>query len=227
MATNKPLLTLSQVLQIQPGDDDNPAWINDFKALVQFTTFKEAKTGRKYWPLGLTDPDTGATITINMWERPLDSWNGQMCRFSGGMRMSEYNGKPEIKLGKKTLIAPMVEAVSEPYPAKGLSKGYEASTKAYKEEPLEGQSVKFKPQGQTVGMAINQACEFLRAQNKPFSSEYVWDIATQIIRISYKLENGKFYGAPTSIQTNVPPPQPQDAAQHSQTTEANEEDVPF
>jgi hypothetical protein len=224
---NKQILTLGQVVQLPPGTDDNPTWVDDFKAIVTVGQSKQGKTGKTYWPVGLTDTESGATLTINMYERPLDSWNGAVCRFSGGMRMCSYNGRPDLKLGKKTLIAPMVQSEPSAFPTapKSIAPSYQPTKQTYQEMSL-SPAPSYKPQGQTVGMAINQACEFLRHQNQPFSQKAVYLMAKEIIAVSAELEAAIYEKTkPAAKVSSNPVPARVEAPSVSQ--ENPDEDVPF
>ena len=67
--------------------------------------------------------------------------------------------------------------------------------------------------GQTIGMAINQACEFARAGGKGFDKAFIYETASSIIRLSQKLESGQLAPLPgqpsPAPQPAPPPPQPQ------------------
>jgi hypothetical protein len=45
--------------------------------------------------------------------------------------------------------------------------------------------------GAKVGMALNNACQFLVAKGVPFSSEKVFEVASELIRLSNKMEKGE------------------------------------
>lgn len=51
------------------------------------------------------------------------------------------------------------------------------------------------PMGATVGMAVNNACNSLTAQGEPLEPHAIFNIASDILRVCYNLEDGKL--APT------------------------------
>lgn len=96
--------------------------------------------------------------------------------------------------------------------------------------------------GQTVGMAINNSCEFLRVSGKPFDAKFVYETASDIIRISRSLEGGKLAPKandkgeriyPTkkpAAEPPPPPPPPPVATPPPASTDApptESDDVPF
>lgn len=60
------------------------------------------------------------------------------------------------------------------------------------------------PMGQTVGMAVNNACHSLTAQGMQLEPQKVFEIASDILRVSYNLEKGKL--APMFAERNPPKP---------------------
>lgn len=53
--------------------------------------------------------------------------------------------------------------------------------------------------GAKVGMALNNACQFLVAAGETFNVERVHSIASEIIRLSTKMENGEFAPAKEDV----------------------------
>ena len=92
--------------------------------------------------------------------------------------------------------------------------------------------------GQTVGMAIKESCEFLRAEKKPFDARFVYEISSDIIRISRALEAGKLapkpnehgvreYPEKTKQEPATPPPPPPPPPPPAASEPPPEDEVPF
>lgn len=93
--------------------------------------------------------------------------------------------------------------------------------------------------GATVGMAVNQACEFARVGGKGFDKQFIYETASALLRLSAKLEAGHLAplaGQPAPApQPAPPPPQPATSPQRPKAGPDGQafpqgkidEDVPF
>lgn len=82
---------------------------------------------------------------------------------------------------------------------------------------------KWVPMGQTVGMAINNACQSLTAQGLTLEPKRITEIASDILRVAKWLEAGNLIPkAPASGSTGTPTPAPQKPAQEKPTGPADQ-----
>lgn len=95
MPKSKDIINIADVLDIKPGDDDNPAWVNDIVRCV-ITDVKEGKgKGPVKAKLCLPD-DESVSITGIFWKRKYDDvaeLEGKLVQMTDGMIRSVY--KPE------------------------------------------------------------------------------------------------------------------------------------
>lgn len=64
-------------------------------------------------------------------------------------------------------------------------------------------AAKWQPLGATVGMAVNNACQSLTHQGKPLNPTEVWEIASDLLAVSRRLEAGNL--APTWSERHPEP----------------------
>jgi hypothetical protein len=77
-----------------------------------------------------------------------------------------------------------------------------------------GNGQQWRPKGESVGMALNQACEFNRATGQPFNKTLVHQIASDLLRLGRALEAGQLAPlagpigptTPSNIQPQPAPP---------------------
>lgn len=82
---------------------------------------------------------------------------------------------------------------------------------------------KWVPMGQTVGMAINNACQSLTAQGLTLEPKRITEIASDILRVAKWLEAGNLIPkAPASGSTGTPTTTPQKPAQEKPTGPADQ-----
>ena len=81
--------------------------------------------------------------------------------------------------------------------------------------------------GQTVGMAINNALELIKAKGIEYDADEFWKdawiVASRIIKLSQTLEQGKLWQKPGAAPAPVAPPPPKPAP----AREVPDDDVPF
>lgn len=115
---SKNQITLAQVLELVPGTEADPTWVDDFEAIVTVGDTRATNSGKQMWNCVLSDPHTPSIKLPHVfWDNPT-RYDGALCLFSGSMRMEEYNGKPQLKLGKKTLIAVKAAGTDSVRPSK-------------------------------------------------------------------------------------------------------------
>jgi hypothetical protein len=113
---SKNQITLAQVLELVPGTDADPTWVDDFEAIVTVGDSRTTNTGKQMWNCILSDPNSpGIQLPHVFWDNPT-RYHGALCLFSGSMRMCEYQGKPQLKTGKKTLVAVKVAGTDSARP---------------------------------------------------------------------------------------------------------------
>lgn len=212
MATDKEMLSVAEVCEMQAGDKENAVWINPgFVGVVRSITPRQG--ARKTWPCIIADTVGSATIEICLFQAPKFS-EGDQIEISGkGLRRTEYNGKPQATIGKDTEIHILGRSVHH---------------EEQKERAISGQpSVNGQLQpvnGQSVGMAIKEALTALVPGNEArLNSPSFWfevhQFASDVIRISRQLEAGKL--APSVKDRNATPP-PQTAPVRRSLTPATE-----
>lgn len=109
--------TLEDVLNLQPGSKEKPAWVNiTFEALVSVGQAVATRNGGKRYPVTLTDPDDARVrVTISVFDGKFVAFHGKRVRFGGkGMSRGEYNGAPEISFGKNVTMDVLGSVGSSP-----------------------------------------------------------------------------------------------------------------
>lgn len=216
MSSSTSLITIAQLLELPAGSPGNTTWVNDeFVAVVSDC---KAPAGKAPGRARLTDPDTGISISGVFFGRDPGRYDGQLVRFSGsGMSRTEYKGTEQVVIGDKATIqvertaTPAARAATPPQAAAGAAQG----TLPLPAPAAQGQLSPATPAapavfGATVGMAVNNACEIIRDdyladftapqrvayyKGQEFSRD-LWQLASDIIRISRVLESGKLADAP-------------------------------
>jgi hypothetical protein len=95
----------------------------------------------------------------------------------GIKRGDDFQGKPQVSLGDKSIISPVGEATqSAPTPTvTGIPTPYTQSPRI---------------EGVTVGMAINKAVDILIPSGVHIDENSVWQTASMLIRVAQKLQSG-------------------------------------
>lgn len=190
--SKKDTITIGEILEMQPGDKNNPSWVNgEFEAVC--SDVKEPN-GKGPATMVLQDPhNPGIAIVGNFFGgADYSRYAGKVCHFSGqGITRTEYKGTQGITAGTKCTI----QVVGSAAPATATQRpaaGQHAAGPAPSGSPAVF--------GATVGMAINQAISLLKDQDggltlnfidSPDFSRTVWTIASDIIRVARVLESGK------------------------------------
>lgn len=116
-----------------------------------------------------------------------------------------YQGNPCLKIGKPN--QPGAAPAPQQYQAPQQYAPQPAPAPAYQPPPQTPPNpTQWRPNGQSVGMAIVQACEFLRSSGTGFDKHKAWQVASDILRLGHKLELGQL--APLANAQPPPPAQP-------------------
>lgn len=207
MPSEKPL-SVAEVFELQPGDENNPTWINPgMQAVVRSITNKPTRFGKPKWDVVFADETGSATVETALFAAPKFS-EGMVVVLEGGMRRTEYNGKAQVALGKSTKINVVGKSVHHE------EQQHRAATGA---PAIDG-----TPQlvaGQTVGMAMKEALalavmahggvnELAKLKDPLFWAD-VKQYASNIIRLSRSLEHGKLSPATWGAAREAEPASPQ------------------
>ena len=163
---------------------------------------REVKGGKTVQDAKLRDA-TGAEIKLSVWDHPkIDTYKGREVIIQAGPK-----GGLVVKLD--TYRQPYVNTLSvskmstfqnlEVHRAQNGQAPEKHDAPAGNQAGTGSSSVPHSSSGTTVvngakiGMAINCSVEFMTAQGEPFDENRVWELASQLINVSNKLERGEFY----------------------------------
>lgn len=240
------MLSVEEVLELQPGNADNATWINPgMRGVVRSITMKAKKTGGNFWPCMLGSETGAAEIEASYFSAP-KFVEGDLIELSGqGLRRTEYQGRPQVALGKATETHVLGKSAHAPEQAERRAAGQPA---------VNGQAQPIN--GQTVGMAMKEAIALAgmatgdgitrQHLNDPLFWQDIKTYAGNIIRISRSLEAGKLsppsWPTPKPQEAPAAPPDrsaaparspsrpaasPQSERQAANLTDGDAEDVPF
>lgn len=220
-------ITLGQLIEIPPGDRNNASWVNgEFEAIVSNT---KRSSGKGPSSALLSDPhNPNIAIQGSFWIDPT-SYEGCLCLFSPpGMARTEYKGAQQVTIGDKTKINVLSRGAT-PAPAARTSQPLASNGNGAAHPPAANGAHTI--QGQTVGMAINQAVGIIKEtvpkdvtgcvdpayfQSPDFSRD-LHTIASDIIRVSAMLEAGKL--APSAKHRADPGAAEREAAEKARIAE--------
>jgi hypothetical protein len=220
MPRSETMLTVAQVLELAPGDQENATWVNPgFTAVVD--SIERIEKGKLRWNCVFVD-ESSPEIAIHstLFTAPKFS-EGDRIEMSGkGLRRTEYKGTQQVTPGRDTMVhvlsgaAPKTgaqvvrhQAPTDTHPdlepaTPPAGTRTQASTP---EERAEAAGARPPVFGATVGMAINQANEIMRhiydpdqladLIEKPLYSAHLHHLSSDIIRVAQMLEKGQL--APT------------------------------
>ncbi len=219
-------ITLSQLIEIPPGDRNNASWVNgEFEAIVSNT---KRSSGKGPSSALLSDPhNPNISIQGSFWIDPT-SYEGCLCLFSPpGMARTEYKGAQQVTIGDKTKINVLSRGAT-PAPAARTSQPLASGDTR---QPAPASHGAHAINGATVGMAINQAVGIIKDtvpkdgtgcvdpayfQSPDFSRD-LHTIASDIIRVSAMLEAGKL--APSAKHRADPGAAEREAAEKARIAE--------
>ena len=208
MATTKDLmLSVAQVCDLQPGDENNATWINPgLSGVVRAINRKQTKAGKPFWPCVIADVNGPETIEVSFFTAPKFAEGDLIDIFGKGLRRTAFNGKPQAAIGRDTQIEVIGRSAHHEQQSQAATAG---------EPAMNG-----KPQlvnGQTVGMAVKEALNLVITSYRNTSTEApdtntaefwkaVKQTASNIIRVSQSLEKGHLSPASWPTGHDRPPP---------------------
>lgn len=252
---NNEQTTIAAILEMEPGTKDDPQWVNgEFSAVVSEWTARKTKSGTDFVSGTLDDPDTNATINFSWFGRRNFPAPGSTVLVGGnGISLTEYNGDLQLTFGKGTTVNTVGHAPDRQERTQTRSAAPARST-----PPPARQNASSAPAGAflgvTVGMALNNACQFTLEEAKdpgasglrigdPEFYRRIWDHASQILRVAQVLEKGKLAPNPTDTNEAEPEPEPEPQPERTpprraerpqpgpggsvRTDDIDPEDVPF
>lgn len=232
------MLSVAEVCELQPGDEQNATWINPgFTGVVRTITKRAKKAGGFFWPCVIADTTGSATVEVSFFLVPKFS-EGDLIEISGqGLRRTEYNGKAQAAIGKATEVHV-------------LGKSVHHEEQVQRQETLQPalDGTKQHVNGQTVGMGIKEGLALVKFYNpelKPDMAEFwakVHKYASGAVRLGNAMEHGNLTPAlsapvaeaePQGGREDPPKPKVKPPAGANgeafprSTKKTDDEDVPF
>ena len=162
--------TLQELANTAPGT----FFSGSFQANVSGCKAVSTKTGKTFYKATLSGD--GVEVSATSFSRDLAPLDGKLVKF-GGMgikRGDDYQGKPQVSLGDKSIISPVGEATQSAPATTPNPTPLAASTRI---------------EGVTVGMAINKAVDIAIAQGT-MNEMCIYHQASMLIRLAQKLQSG-------------------------------------
>jgi len=164
--------TLQELANTAPGT----FFSGTFQANVSGCKAVSTKTGKTFYKATLSGD--GVEVSATSFSRDLSPLEGKLVKF-GGMgikRGDDYQGKPQVSLGDKSIMSPVGEA-TQSAPATTVT----GTPTQYTQSP--------RIEGITVGMALNKAVEIAIA-NGTINEACIYYQASMLIRLAQKLQSG-------------------------------------
>lgn len=196
--TKKPMsnehITIGEILEMQPGDKDNPCWINsNFTATISAVTQRQTQTGAAMFTGTFRDPDTGTEIIFSAFGRKAFPPSGTLVNVGGqGLSLGTYKGAAQLTIGQKVIVSIVAGRVATPAPSTA-----QAPAQAPAQHAARAPAAASGPYlGVTVGMAINNACNLAARftgtnDSEDFVNRYIYRQASALLRIGRALEAGR------------------------------------
>jgi hypothetical protein len=165
--------TLQELVNTAPGT----FFSGTFQASVSGCKAVSTKTGKTVYKATLSGD--GVEVSATSFSRDLSPLEGKLVKF-GGMgikRGDDYQGKPQVSLGDKSIMSPVGEA-TQSAPATTVT----GTPTQYTQTP--------RIEGVTVGMAVNKAVDILIPSGVHIDENSVWVTASMLIRVAQKLQSG-------------------------------------
>jgi hypothetical protein len=165
--------TLQELANTAPGT----FFSGTFQANVSGCKAVSTKTGKTFYKANLSGD--GVEVSATSFSRDLSPLEGKLVKF-GGMgikRGDDFQGKPQVSLGDKSIISPVGEATQS-----------DSATTVTGTPTLYTQSPRIE--GVTVGMAINKGVDILIPSGVHIDENSVWQTASMLIRVAQKLQSG-------------------------------------
>jgi hypothetical protein len=171
-------------------------------------TVKEERRASKYSKPNAPKPDY-VTLLLNGAERFYTVENEGCATFFDGTKGTTFtlnaSGSRESALleylGEQVLDSAGLAKTQPPPNRAAASRPPATKTPAAQQRPPATQqrppgaapkgALPHQPMGATVGMAVNNACHSLTAQGLQLEPKRIFEIASDILRVSYNLERGK------------------------------------
>ena len=179
--------TLQELANTAPGT----FFSGSFQANVSGCKAVSTKTGKTFYKATLSGD--GVEVSATSFSRDLAPLEGKLVKF-GGMgikRGDDYQGKPQVSLGDKSIISPVGEATQSAPATTPNPTPLAASTRI---------------EGVTVGMAVNKAVDILISSGVHIDENFVWKTASMLIRAAQKLQSGNL--APEDVVEDTQEEQP-------------------
>lgn len=198
--SSEKMLSVAEVCELPPGDEQNATWINPgFEGVVLNIAQKQTKAGGNFWPCQIGDTTGSARLEMSLFTSPKFKV-GDTIEVSGrGLRRTEYNGNPQAAVGKDTEIHVVARGTGGGQPPAGGNSIPQHSQAAKQDAALNGSVAIVN--GQSVGCALNNAWEAMRhcypgtELLKQLPTPEFWaalkQIASDHLRIAAALEHGK------------------------------------
>lgn len=136
----------------------------------------------------------------------------------GGLTINEWNNKKSVNLSKTCTIQ-KIQVGAPQAPAPVASQATTAAAGKPSNSPI---------LGQTIGMAINNACNYLTSTNQPLTKQSLWQTASIIVEVAKHMEAGNLWKPKAEAAQAVAPATAAPPAQPSAPSQENlDEDVPF
>lgn len=176
-------IPLSTLLERPAGTEDNPHWINDdIECIIESV---ESKDGR--WKAKLVDPLGDARCSGSFGSVDPSKYTGKSVIIGGkGNLLKEYKGHKFVQIGKNAELC----ATGKPAPAGPTARPASTPAEIHPSNVAHAES-KPHPVGPTIGMALNNATNYIIAKNLALTDDELFERASVIIRVSQRLEKGE------------------------------------
>ena len=138
----------------------------------------------------------------------------------GGLTVNNYQGKPGVSISGTCTFQTVAGGQAPQAPAAANS-----SRSAAPANTNTAPAARPAVQGQTIGMAINNACNSLTSQGLPLTKESIWKLASVIVSVAQAMEAGKIHEATPAAPAPAPAPAPEPEPEPQE--EAPADDIPF
>jgi hypothetical protein len=154
-------MSVAQVLEMPPGDESTPAWVNNLVGRVQSVTKKQTRGGKDYWPCVIEDTTQAhLTVAMTVWTAPRFKIGDTIEVGGSGNRLTQYDGDLQIALSKKSEVHVITAGANRPAAAPPADNSGKP-----KDDTRGGAPAERAPHpvinGQTVGMAVKAAVDIL------------------------------------------------------------------
>jgi len=180
--------TLAEVAATAPGSFIS----GGFQAVVTNPkSIVSKKSGKTFYKATLTEG--GLKVVATSFTTDFAPLAGKLTKWIGmGIsRGDDYNGTAQVTIGDKARWIPVGEG--------------EATTPQAPQTPVPAASKPSgRPEGVTVGMSINNACNLAASRGEADNMHTVYQIASDLIRLSAKLQAGELAPESTEKSEDVP-----------------------